>query len=304
MTKASLRSRANSIKLEAVHPSSVVVVRQPRERDISRRALRWELGAKWAVRPDLRNGLAGVYMNRGTARRASRAHGPDAAIADYDAAITLMEELRRDLRDTWAARADLRNDLAGAYMNRGTARQECQAHGPDAAVADYGAAITLMEELRRDLRDTWAARADLRNDLAGAYMNRGTARQESQAHGPDAAVADYGAAIALREELRRDLGAIWAARPDLRNGLAAAYMDRGNARQASREHGPDAAISDHDAAITLREEIRSDLGAAWPARPDLRKDLAAAYMNRATLVGRAGHTGRTPQLRSMMRRSP
>lgn len=47
-------------------------------------------------RPTVVNQLAGAYVNCGIAKQASRSHGPDAAIADYDAAIALMEALRRD----------------------------------------------------------------------------------------------------------------------------------------------------------------------------------------------------------------
>jgi hypothetical protein len=247
---------------------------------VLREALRHDLGAAWEAHTELRNDLAGAYMNRGTTLQASRAYGVDAAIADFDAAITLREALRRDLGATWEAYTELRNDLAGAYVNRGNARQASRTHGIDAAIVDYDTAIALMEALRRDLGAAWEAHTELRNDLAGANMNRGNARRASRAHGVEAAIADYDAAIALKGELRRDLGATWEAHTELRNDLAGAYVNRGNARQASRTHGIDAAIVDYDAAIALMEALRRDLGAAWEADTGLRNDLAGAYMNR------------------------
>ncbi len=44
-----------------------------------------------------------------------------------------------------------------------------------------------------------------RNHLATAYSNRGLAKQDAGGHGPAAAVADYGAAIEIREGMRDDL---------------------------------------------------------------------------------------------------
>ena len=41
-----------------------------------------------------------------------------------------------------------------------------------------------------------------RDDLAKAYVNRGTAKQEAPGHGALAAIADYDAAIAITEVLR------------------------------------------------------------------------------------------------------
>ncbi len=244
--------------------------------------------AGWA--PPLRNDLAAAYQNRGLARAAQGDLA--AATADYDAAIGLMEGLRaRALAEGgetgWAL--PLRNDLAGVYQNRGLTRV---GQGDlAAAIADYDTAIGLMEGLR-DLALVEGGEAGwalpLRNDLARTYQNRGVARagQGDLA----AAIADYDAAIGLREDLR-DLAlaqageAGWA--PLLRNDLAAVYQNRGNARANRGDLA--AAITDHDAAIGLREGLRdlarAESGEAGWALP-LRNDLAGTYQNRG--AARAG----------------
>ena len=96
-----------------------------------------------------------------------------------------------------------RNDLASAYSNRGVAKQAASGHGPAAALADYDAAIAIGEALRRLLEPKGRWEVELRNDLAMAYVNRGNAKQAASGHGPAAALADYDAAIDIREALRR-----------------------------------------------------------------------------------------------------
>jgi tetratricopeptide (TPR) repeat protein len=172
-----------------------------------------------------RNDLARAYMNRGNAKQNAPGHGALAAIADYDRAIALQEELRAAMGEGWPV--PWCNDLAGAFVNRGNARQVAPGHGALAAIADYDRAIALREELRAALGEGWPV--PWRNDLARAYVNRGNARQVAPGHGALAAVADYDRAIALQEELRAALGKGWPV--PWRNDLARAYMNRGSAKR-------------------------------------------------------------------------
>ena len=107
---------------------------------------------------DLRKSLAGAHMNRGLAKQYSAAHGPEAAIADYDPAIDLMEALGADLGTTRTQSPELRNSLAMAYVNRGNVEQDSAARGAYVAIADYDAAIALMEAMRADLGAAWGAK--------------------------------------------------------------------------------------------------------------------------------------------------
>jgi hypothetical protein len=225
------------------------------------------------------NRLAGAYMSRGNAMQGSTGHGPAAAIADHDAAIALMEDLRQRLAPEGRWEAGLRNNLAAAYLNRGNAKQHATGHGPAASIADHDAAIALSEDLRRVLEPEGRWAAGLRNDLAGAYMNRGTAKAQATGHGPGAAIADFDAAIALMDDLRRLLEpeGRWEAR--LRDALAIVYMNRGNAKQDATDHGPGAAIADFDSAITLMEDLRRLLEPEGRWEAGLRNDLALAYLN-------------------------
>jgi hypothetical protein len=163
-------------------------------------ALRDALGDDWPV--PWRNDLAGAFMNRGVARQSAPGHGPASAIADYDRAIALMEALRDALGDGWPV--PWRKDLAAAFMNRGNARQSAPGQGPGAAIADYDRAIALMEALRDALGDDWPV--PWRNDLAGAFMNRGNAKRSAPGHEAPAAIADYDRAIAMWESLVEELG--------------------------------------------------------------------------------------------------
>ncbi|MHB8480941.1 MAG: hypothetical protein ACYDA5_11110, partial [Vulcanimicrobiaceae bacterium] len=204
--------------------------------------------------PAWRNALAAAYISRGVAKQDAPGYGAAAAIADYDLAIALQEELRRAPGAQWPPA--WRNDLAGAYMNRGVAKRGAPGYGAAAAIADYDLAIALQEELRRAQGAQWPPA--WRNDLAGAYRNRGNVKQDAPGYGAAAAIADYDLAIALREELRRAPGAQWP--PAWRNELAAAYISRGVAKQDAPGYGAAAAIADYDLAIALQEELKNELG--------------------------------------------
>jgi tetratricopeptide (TPR) repeat protein len=234
-----------------------------------REALRDELGAEWPL--PWRNDLAAAYSNRGNVKQSAPGFGPIAAIADYDAAIAVMEALRDALGANWPMRCQ--SDLAAAYSNRGNVKQSAPGFGPAAAIGDYDVAIALMEALRDALGAEWPL--SWRNDLANVYMNRGNAKQSAPGLGPAARIADYDVAVGLMEWLRDRLGAAWPL--PWRNDLAKAYMNRGNAKQSAPGFGPGAAIADYEAAIVLMEALRDALGADWPL--PWRHDLAAGYLN-------------------------
>uniref|UniRef100_UPI001C1FAD81 hypothetical protein n=1 Tax=Thiohalocapsa sp. ML1 TaxID=1431688 RepID=UPI001C1FAD81 len=128
----------------------------------------------------------------------------------------------------------------------------------------------------------------LRNDLAMAYSNRGNAKQATGGHGPAAALADYDAAIAIFDALRRLLEPDGRWEVALRNNLASAYSNRGGAKQAAGGHGPAVARADYDAAIAIRADLRDLLlrlggEAAWS--PWDRFQLAQLYLARIRLKG-------------------
>jgi hypothetical protein len=193
----------------------------------------------------LANALAGAYSNRGLAKRDATEYGAAAAIGDYDAAIAILEALRAQLEPHGRGEAKLRNDLAGAYVNRGNAKRDATEYGAVAAIGDYDAAIAILEELRAQLepQDRWEA--ELRNDLAGAYVNRGVAKRDATEYGAAAAIGDYDAAIAILEALRARLEPHGRGEAKLRNDLASAYVNRGVAKRDATEYGAVAAIGDY-----------------------------------------------------------
>jgi tetratricopeptide (TPR) repeat protein len=249
--------------------------------------------AAWSL--PYRNDLAGVLQNRGNAH----ADNGDlaAAIADYDAAIGLGEDIRDRVvaaggEAAWSL--PYRNDHAAVLQNRGIAHQD--KGDLAAAIADYDAAIGLRECIRDKLiaaggEAAWSL--PYRNDYAAVLQNRGIAHQHNGDLAP--AIADYDAAIGLREGIRDNLiaaggEAAWSLR--YRNNLAGVLSNRGNAYQAKGELA--AAVADYDAAIGLREGIRDNLIAtggesAWPA--PLRVDLARIHVNRACALGAVSGQG-------------
>ncbi|NUL83337.1 MAG: hypothetical protein HUU60_11535 [Armatimonadetes bacterium] len=197
------------------------------------------------------------------------------AIDFYTQCILIMESQREALGKLWPA--EFQNNLAGAYANRGSAKQDLQQFG--AAIADYGEAIEIREALREAFEESgqpWPA--EFQNDLAKAYLNRGNVKQDLQQF--DAAIADYGEAIKLMKALREAFeksGEQWPAQ--FQNDLAGAYMNRGNAKKGLQQFG--AAIADYGEAIEIREALRKafeESGQPWPA--EFQNDLAKAYMNR------------------------
>ena len=237
-----------------------------------------EPSGQWVT--EFRNDLANAYMNRGNAKQSAVGHGPKAAIDDYDVAIKIRESLRSALEPLGQWSPEFRNDLTKAYLNRGIAKESAEGHGPYAAIADYDVAIKFKESLRSKLEPLGLWIPEFRNELAGAYMNRGNAKQSAEGHGPYEAIADYDVAIEINESLRSALepSGQWA--PEFRNGLANTYLSRGTAKQSLEDHGPYAAIDDYDAAIKIMESLRSIFEPSGQWLPEFRDEMAIAYMNR------------------------
>jgi tetratricopeptide (TPR) repeat protein len=196
------------------------------------------------------------------------------ALGAHDQAISAAERAAAAEPDNVERRAE----LATAFTNRGVTKQSAPGHGPAAAIADYDRAIELRQALRDALGDDWPV--PWRNDLAGAFMNRGAAKLAAPGHGPAAAIADFDRAIELRQALRDALGDDWPV--PCRNDLADAFGNRGVAKLAAPGHGPAAAIADFDPAIALMQALGDDCPIQW------RNDLAAAFEPRHCQGGRAG----------------
>lgn len=246
--------------------------------------LRAYLGTRWRSRTNMRDDLAEAYSLRGNFKLNSAPHGPDAAIADLDVAVSLREELHADLGTEWHLNAVLRGELIQSYINRGIAREYSKSHGLASAMLDYDLAVKAGEGAQEDFGANWRDQTRLRNVIANAHMSRGIARWLLSSDGVggaiEGAIEDYNAAIGLREDLRVDLGPNWRQNAKLRDDLAKAYANRGNARLKSKAHGADAAIDDHNQAISLREDLRADLGEAWHQNLELRESLALSYSAR------------------------
>ena len=123
-------------------------------------------------------------------------------IAAALASSGLVLEARNALGKAWPV--PWRNDLANAYVNRGNAKQAAPGNGALPAIADYDAALAIMEALRQTLGQEWPL--PWRNDLAKAYTNRGNAKQAAPGHGVLAAIADHYAAREIKKGLREGLG--------------------------------------------------------------------------------------------------
>ena len=218
-----------------------------------------------------KNDLARTCMNRGVAL--DELNKLEAALADYDRAIALMEGLREELEPANEWSLDWRNSLASAYTNRGVTRRK--AGDSDLAIEDYGRAIELRETIRAILEPQGQWPPAWKNNLASAYVNRGVAQKSENV---EEAIADFGRAIDLRENLRAELESQHHWPPAWQNDLAGAYLNRGNSWRMAGQ--PQEAIDDFTQAIKLREMLRDQLEpeGQWP--PGWQHTLAGAYANR------------------------
>ncbi len=222
--------------------------------------------------------LAAAYNTQGI-QADDRAHYQD-AVEWFTCMLRLYEKQWQQ-----SGRADLQNDLAKAYMNRGLA---LDSQGDLAgAVSDYGVAIALREQLQQTLASQGQAwPPQWQNSLAMSYVNRGVALYSQ--NNLAGAVGDYGVAIALREQVQQTLasqGQAWP--PQWQNDLAMAYMNRGVALDSQGDLA--GAVGDYGVAIALSEQVQQTLasqGQAWP--PEWQNDLAGAYMNRGVALKNQG----------------
>ena len=148
---------------------------------------------KWP--PEWQNILATGHRNLGIALQGSQDYS--GAVASYEEAIVLWEELRKAPGERWSH--EMQNDLAGTYMNRSDVLSLQQDY--TGAVASYDAAIALGEELRDALGERWTH--GMQNSLARSYMHRGLIL-DALGQRQDA-LKNYDAAIALDESLRDTL---------------------------------------------------------------------------------------------------
>jgi tetratricopeptide (TPR) repeat protein/S1-C subfamily serine protease len=168
-----------------------------------------------------------TYYNRGNAK--SALGNKQAAIADFDIAISLNPKFFESYNNRGVAKSDLGNkqgaiadfDMAiilnpksaGGYINRGIVKSTIG--NRQAAIAEFDRAIELDPK------------------SVDAYINRGIAR--SALGNKRAAIADFDLAIALNPK------------------ISAAYYNRGNAKLALREQ--QSAIADFDLAIALNPKF-------------------------------------------------
>jgi hypothetical protein len=239
-------------------------------------SLRADLDQTWNGNVNLRRSFSNVYMNRGNAKGESSDYGPDAALADYDLAIPMMEAVKQDLGKSWEGRIGLRKELASAYMNRGIERLATGVDKAGAAIGDYTRAIEILEALQQSLGSGWVERAEFPRELAKAYMHRGNAKSASNAYAPEAAISDHDKAIGLMETLQESLRNTLSSRTELRREIAVAYLNRGAAKVTGRARNPRAAIADYDRAIALLNDLVGDAG-EWLGR----SRLIAAFAGKA-----------------------
>jgi tetratricopeptide (TPR) repeat protein len=211
--------------------------------------------------------LAKAYINRGR----PRAGGGDiaGAIADYSAAIRLLENLRQQVGTDWLPTWS--DTLADAFMERGCT------YGTRGylteAQADSSAAITLWKDTRRQIGPKWPP--DWARKLAGAYINRGNVHANSS--NLNEAYADHDTAIRLLDNLRQRMGTNWP--PSWDDDRASAYMNRGNVCDSRGDLI--GARTDYDVSIALQEHLCViDGGARSPA---ITNSLAVSYTNRGNI---------------------
>ena len=226
--------------------------------------------------PDIAaHSLAFAFMQRGIVKEMNPIHGPRAAASDFQKSIELAEALRQRLGsgfpDSWT------HDLARTYWGRGNVRGILSEHGPASAASDYDNAIDFLDVLRTrmgaDFPVSWT------EDLALAYLHRGTMRAAIVEYGPRSALYDYEKAIEILGELERSESGY--PKTTFEHSLATAYINRGGTKYDLPEHGPLSTVADFESAIDLLEQSRSRLGEAFP--PIWAPCLANAYLKRATL---------------------
>ena len=200
--------------------------------------------------------LAIAYSGRGIAHRGQQDF--DGAISDYNHAINLIERSPTEfggVDSAATAEPQFVTDLAGTYLNRGVARL-CQ-EDVVGAITDADRAIKLIEARLMTIttmQTAVTAKPALVRQLAGAYLNRGSARESQQDF--IEAMADFSRAIGHLESLVKAFGGTESAlmaQPLVIRDLATAYLNRGRARNDQQDFL--GAAADYDQAINLREAL-------------------------------------------------
>ena len=192
------------------HFGSTAAIEDYNKAIVFREGLRAKLGEEWPI--PWRNDLATAYSNRGVAKRSSIKFGPEAAIADYNKAVALMEELRDDLGAEWPQKWC--NELAGVYMNRGNAKELVSGYEVVSWIEDHNSAIALREKLRTETGSAWPSR--WRADLATSYFNRGEAKRFAPVFRLADVLCDIDATIEVLMDLRADSGENWPEQYEVR----------------------------------------------------------------------------------------
>ncbi len=230
--------------------------------------------------PEMNYGLASAYNNRGNAWRSKGE--PDKAIEDLNKAIQIWKKLKNELKPEGNWTPKMRNNLAGAYNNRGNAwRSKGE---PDKAIEDLNKAIQIWKKLKNELKPEGNWTPEMRNDLAGAYNIRGLAW--SSKGEPDKAIEDYNKAIQIWKKLKNELEPEGNWTPEMRNDLAGAYNNRGNTWIFKGE--PDKAIEDLNKGIQIGKKLKNELEPEGNWTPEMRNSLARAYSIRGLAWGSKG----------------
>lgn len=231
--------------------------------------------------PEMAKALSDAYTSRGNTLQLQGHHGQ--SILDYKSGISILEDLQKKLEVNGQWTPAMANDLAIAYMNKGIGLQ--QQDNLALSMSDYKTAIHMMEHLCENLEpnDQWIPL--LFDSLAGAYINKGNLLQTQKQL--DLSIADYEAAIYLRERIRKMLEPNGDWTPAMANGLAKAYGSKGNALQ--RQGHKKLSLCDYKLAIDLREDIRKKHEPAGQWTPEMVNGLALLYMNKANIIQSQGN---------------
>lgn len=237
------------------------------------RSLLERLGS-WS--PVYKNDLAGDYLNRGSLL-AQQGHLSD-ALADFDLAVVLCEELRFTLEPTRQWLLNFSDNLAAAYGNRATA---LTALGRlEESVAAHRSGIAVRECLRAAKSGAGGWTSERENELADAYMNFGAALQKLG--GLRDAIESYDLAIKVAGGLRRSLEQSGRWEQQFRIGMARAYSNRASALVALGESTD--ALPAYDRAIAVLEECRGQSGSDLDLPSSALIGLAGAYSGRGGIL--------------------
>jgi hypothetical protein len=172
--------------------------------------------------------------------------------------------------------------LCAIYQDRGATKRLAPGYGFRAAIADYDVAIRILEPLQASSPDRRSV--NLVFQLAAAYNNKANAIKAARGHDPSSAIDAYDKAASLLRDFKVPETADRLEWASMQDQLGSIYVSRGSVKLDAVEfyavrNFEHEGLSDLDAAIQIRENIRDRLGAEWP--DELRKSLSNAYAARA-----------------------